>query len=341
MIEIISYHTALELSARGKRHLMLGNGFSRACRNDLFAYDALFLQAETRLSPRVKKAFEILNTHDFETIMRILNSAADVLPVYTDDEKLISILRDDVDALRDALATAIAGSHPERPHNISSSEFFACRNFLSNFEKIYTLNYDLLLYWTLMQSEINAPFVKHDDGFRHPDSGETDYVAWDAADSTQQNIFYVHGALHIFDAGAELQKYTWANTGIALVDQIRSSLAENKYPLYVSEGTSEEKMRRIMHSAYLSRALRSMVQINGSLFIYGHSLADNDQHILKLIERGKVSKLFVSLFGDSDSKDNKRIIKRAGIMAQERELIHPRKKLDIYFYDATSAAVWG
>lgn len=341
MTEIIDFHKALELSVGGKRHLMLGNGFSRACRNDLFAYDALFKQAEGRLSDRVREAFEILNTHDFETIMRILNSAADVLPVYTEDDSLISILREDVDALRDALARAIAGSHPERPHDVFPGEFAACRRFLTNFDKVYTLNYDLLLYWALMQTEVDTTKVKCDDGFRHPDDGEHDYVIWDAADSTQQNIFYVHGALHIFDAGPELQKYTWSNTGIALVDQIRASLAQNKYPIYVSEGTSEEKMNRIMHSAYLSRALRSMVQIQGSLFVYGHSLADSDNHILRLIERGKISKLFVSLYGSIDSADNKRIIKRANIMSNERIRTNARKKLTVFFYDAQTAEVWG
>ena len=341
MAEIIDFQKALALSEEGKRHLMLGNGFSRACRNNLFAYEALFKQAENQLSPRIRQAFEILNTHDFETIMRILNSSADVLPVYTDDSSLIAILKEDVDALRDALAKAIAGSHPARPGDISAVEFAACRSFLSNFSNIYTLNYDLLLYWALMQDEVATLAIDCDDGFRQPEDGPEDYVVWDAADSTQQNIFYVHGALHIFDAGSELQKYTWSNTGMPLVDQIRDSLAHNRYPIYVSEGTSEEKMQRIMHSAYLSRALRSMIQVTGSLFIYGHSLANNDKHILRLIERGKVTRLFVSLYGDPNSRENKWIIKRANSMSNERSLTGSKKQLAVYFYDAQSAKVWG
>ncbi|MGE4489049.1 MAG: DUF4917 family protein, partial [Kiritimatiellales bacterium] len=205
----------------------------------------------------------------------------------------------------------------------------------------YTLNYDLLLYLALMQDEVDSLKIECDDGFRHPEDGEHDYVVWDAADSTTQNIFYIHGALHVFDAGAELQKYTWSNTGIALVDQIRESLANNCYPIYVSEGTSDEKMQRIMHSAYLSRAIRSMIQVTGSLFVYGHSLADNDQHILRLIERGKVTRLFISLYGAPDSRENKRIIKRANIMSNERSLTGSKKQLAVYFYDAQSAKVWG
>jgi len=183
MTEIIDFKKALELSEGGKRHLMLGNGFSRACRNDLFAYDALFQQAEGELSDRVKQAFKILNTHDFETIMRILNSSADVLPVYTDDAALIALLKEDVDALRDALAKAIAGSHPGRPGDIEPIEFAACRSFLSHFEKIYTLNYDLLLYWALMQDEVDLLAINCDDGFRQPVDGPEEYVVWDVADN--------------------------------------------------------------------------------------------------------------------------------------------------------------
>lgn len=49
-------------SGSSKIRVGLGNGFSRACRNDLFAYDALFDRARDRLSPSAKQAFEALGT---------------------------------------------------------------------------------------------------------------------------------------------------------------------------------------------------------------------------------------------------------------------------------------
>ena len=49
-----------------KRHLLTGNGFSIACRKDIFRYDTLFEQADfSKLSLNIQKVFEVLNTKDF------------------------------------------------------------------------------------------------------------------------------------------------------------------------------------------------------------------------------------------------------------------------------------
>ena len=147
----------------------------------------------------------------------------------------------------------------------------------------------------------------------------------------------MHGALHLFDAGAELQKYTWVNTGIKLIDQIRAALDNDFFPLFVSEGESSGKKKKIVHSNYLSRGLRSFASITGSLFIYGHSLADNDEHILRLISKGKVEKLFVGLYGNVKSRDNKAMLRRAAELVNKR---NNNKPLEIYFYSSESANVW-
>ena len=98
----------------------------------------------------------------------------------------------DMLAIREALAATIAESHPDRPHDVTVDEYRACKTFLSNFECIYTLNYDLLLYWTVMQDEIE-PEVKHDDGFRTPYTGVAEYVTWEVQNTKKQNTYYLHG----------------------------------------------------------------------------------------------------------------------------------------------------
>lgn len=342
MVTLLTFGEALKQADGGKRHLLLGNGFSRACRNDLFAYDALFAQAQDQLSPRAKKAFHALKTTDFEVVMRALRQAVDLVQVYAPtNPKLAKQLEEDVDKLRDALAQAIASSHPDRPNKIKDAEFAACRAFLSHFDNIYTLNYDLLLYWALMHSDGDDLNIVCNDGFHQPEDGPEDYVVWEVGDAGSQNVFYLHGALHVFDAGAEVQKYTWCNTGIALVEQIREALSENRYPIYVTEGISESKMRRIQHSAFLSRAFRSFAHIGGSLFVYGHSLANSDEHVLRLIERGTIKTVYVSIYGDPNSKDNQRIITRAQGFKSGRDHSGRRNKLDVAFFDAASAEAWG
>ncbi|MGH7428122.1 MAG: DUF4917 family protein [Gemmatimonadales bacterium] len=200
----------------------------------------------------------------------------------------------------------------------------------------YTVNYDLLLYWTLMQQEVE-PEVPFDDGFRQPEDGPTDYVTWEVGRTDRQNIFYLHGALHIFDAGHEIQKYTWVNTGIPLIDQVREALTRNLYPLFVSEGDSRQKLSKIKHSDLLARGYRGFSKIGGSLFVFGHSLAPNDDHVLHLIEKNRCSHLFVSLYGDPESPGNRRIRDRTQAIAAAR---HPNRPLKVSFNDAASARVW-
>ncbi len=342
MVKLLTFDQALKQADGGKRHLLLGNGFSRACRNNLFAYEALFKQAKGKLSDGAKKAFHALNTTDFESVMRALKQAADLVKVYAPTRpKLAQRLATDADKLRDVLAQAIASSHPERPNKIEDSEFVSCRAFLSHFENIYTLNYDLLLYWALMHEDVDDLSIACNDGFHQPEDGPEEYVVWEVSDVGSQNVFYMHGALHIFDAGAEVQKYTWCNTGVALVEQIRDALGKNRYPIYVAEGSSDSKMQRVQHSAFLSRGYRSLPSVSGSLFIYGHSLASNDEHVLRLIEKGRVTAVYVSIYGDAKSKDNKRIIARAELFREGRDNSGRRNKLDVRFFDAASAKVWG
>jgi hypothetical protein len=243
----------------------------------------------------------------------------------------------DANALREVLVRTIADSHPGRPSDILANEYNCAKVFLSNYHRIFTLNYDLLLYWAVMQSEIE-PNVRCDDGFRMPeDEPDADYVTWEPGNTYDQNIYYLHGALHLFDAGSELQKFTWANTGIALIDQIREALSQNKFPIFVSEGSSEEKYTHIRHNDYLAKSYRSFLQISGDLFVYGHGMAENDEHILHAIERNKVTRLFVSLHGDLSSTANKHIVRRASAMPGNRSGKH---KLEIKYFQAETAPVW-
>ncbi len=335
---VVSFGQALR-SATGKRHLLLGNGFSRALRNDIFAYEALFDRADFgALSSSARKAFDALGTHDFEVVMKALRDAQRIVSLYAPAASdAAEQMTRDADGLRDLLAETIAQNHPDRPHDVSAEAYRACRAFLAQFGgSIYTLNYDLLLYWALMQTEL-PPSIISDDGFRQPEDGPAEFVTWDPTEA-QQRVFYLHGALHLFDAGQSLNKMTWVNTGTPLVDQIRSALRDGLFPVIVTEGTSGEKKTKIMHSAYLSRGWRSFANITGTLFTFGFGMWLNDEHWLRLIERGKVSLVAVGLYGDPDSDANRVTRSRAVKMRSARS---PKRPLELLFYDAGSAAVWG
>lgn len=338
---LLTFQEAIAQSQRFRhRHLLLGNGFSIACRSDIFAYGKLYETADfSKLSRTAKLAFEALSTQDFERVIKALRDTRRILEAYGGvPATLLDTLQSDADGLRELLVQTIANCHPSWPGEIREEEYEACRAFLEHFEKVYTFNYDLLLYWVQMHtSEDTAP--SSDDGFRKSeDDYDANYVVWEPSQSHEQNMYFLHGALHVFDTGTEIQKYTWVNTGVRLIDQIRDALSKDYFPLFVSEGTSDEKFERIRHNDYLAKAYRSFSEIQGALFIYGHSLAANDDHYLKRIEKGKVSQLYIGLYGDPESASNKQIIRRAEQMSTARGR---RRPLAVSYFDAPTANVWG
>lgn len=267
--------------------------------------------------------------------MRVLKQAAKLAREYR-RPTLSGILESHAKEIREVLVKTIAANHPSRPRDITREQYKSCKRFLSNFANVYTLNYDLLLYWALMQDEIE-PKVACDDGFREPDAGPEEYVTWDVQNTNEQNIYYLHGALHLFDAGPELQKFTWSNTQVALIDQIRAALEEDKYPLFVSEGTDRSKLERIQHSGYLNRAFRSFANTRGTVFIFGFAMAGNDEHLLGLIDRGRHDTIAIGVYGDPTTSGNQQIIGRSARFGTRRKGRAPR----ILFFDAESACVWG
>ena len=324
---------------------MLGNGFSVAIRPDIFRYGSLFEKADFSDFPEVKQTFDAIGSEDFEEAVQALERAALVLAAFTEDAPPISKRMCECAAkIKDVLVQTIAGQHPERPGDITDQQYDACINFLRNFRngtsdgRIFTLNYDILLYWTLMYG-MDKKMISFDDGFRTDrDNADAGYVVWD--DSAHgQNVYYLHGALHLFDGGHELQKYTWGRTDIALIDQTRSAIANNLFPLFVAEGSSQKKLDKIYHHGYLSKGLRSLNSIKEPLFLYGVSLSQNDKHLINLVVKNtKIRKLFVSLFGSPESPGNKQTIKAALAASTRRGAKHP---LEVHFYDSESAKVWG
>ncbi|HWW12332.1 MAG TPA: DUF4917 family protein [Brevundimonas sp.] len=352
MVDVITFSQALEASdGCSNRHLLVGNGFSIACRPDIFSYGSLFETAKPSLPPELLAVFEVLGTTDFETAIRGLQSSAAVVPIYAaDGAGAAAKMLEHADLLKDELVKAVASRHPNRPGDIEVAKYAACRRFLSWFlagEKgsVYTTNYDLLLYWSAMQSEVDDIRLNHNDGFGKDDQDyDASYVMWHGETKAHgQRVHYLHGALHLFDAGHQLQKYTWVNTGVPLVEQAREALSKDEFPLFVAEADSNQKMARIQHSAYLHHSYKSYIATigngkNTALFVFGHSFDANDDHILERIGRSQLGQMYVSLYGPADSPTNVEIIRRAERLKGMRGEAYP---LFIGYYDAQSAKVWG
>jgi hypothetical protein len=363
---MIPFDQALGATEDCKRYLLLGNGFSISLFPKCFSYASLFREAKDQglfvATPELQEAFDLLTTTDFEFVMKSLKAAGLLGALYEYDGGKMAA---HADLLKEVLVQAIAGRHPARPSEVTEGQFSASRAFLRHFigldrekkyrGRVFSLNYDLLLYWTVLHDEIDwdgqnvmerhNPDLHHDDGFRAPeDNWDAEYVAWEQfSASHEQSITFLHGALHLYERGPELAKLCWERAGNKpLMDQIRAALDEDKYPLFVSEGTTDFKLARINRSAYLSKALRSFATCcttkSAALFVIGHSLDDNDDHVLKRIRNGKIGQVFISIFGDPDNDANKRLFAKAETWVGARPEFAP---LQIDFIDAESLKIWG
>ncbi|MCS5707941.1 DUF4917 family protein [Candidatus Berkiella cookevillensis] len=359
MVEVITFQQVLDKAKLEKGHLrlLLGNGFSISLFPNIFSYSSLFEQALSKqLFEKVSKAipdlFKVLDTFDFEHIMQLLAHATVVLPHYKDDPSVIKSINDDIEKLKQILVEAITSNHPNSPNEITESQYVACKKFLSHFESVYTVNYDLLLYWVVLKYLDELGFT---DGFHDPMTGvdpsdyyEKDYVSRSPGESSSFKLHHLHGALHLYDAKYENRKYCWARTGVKLKDQILSALNNGLFPLFISEGDSKSKLTKINHNTYLASSFKSIGNIGGALVVYGMGFKENDEHIMNAIVNSDITHIYLSVYGDIASTGNKHLIANVEKMKLKRDELNKNKKknsskklLNAYYYDAVSANVWG
>ena len=315
-----------------KPHLLLGNGFSMAYDSSRFSFTTLLQSAVDsgviQKESEIYRVFEKLATSDFENVMRALKDAEQIVEVYQGDNQIRERMRLDTENLKRYLVQILTNNHPEKSTDLTEEEKNACLGFITHFDKIYTLNYDLLLYWATMQDQSSTS-----DGFADTeDSRGEGYVVYKNSDGFR--VHYLHGALHYFDAGDEIRKKTYTNTDIPLVTQVRKSLDEGKYPVFVSEGSSKQKITKILHSAYLNHCYKSLMRIGGDLVIFGTTLKSNDEHILEAILQSKIKNIYLGV--SSPNKGEEFITK----IEEYNKKVSEKKKKKVYLYDYRTVDVW-
>jgi hypothetical protein len=324
---MISFDEAMARVEDGdKPSILLGNGFSRAWRNEIFNYANLLDAADFKdREVEIRKLFELSETYDFEAVMRSFVAAKSVLDAYGGNEALIESIEKDQQLLKDALISAISNTHPDRPTEVSTDQFTTARRFLSRFDQIFTVNYDLLFYWARNKNDLPPENYSTDDGFRKGGKWQ--------GHGTNQDVHFLHGGVHIFDDGTAIEKHASTKLGTGIVDLVRANLDIGKFPLFVSEPTSAKKKQRIEHNPYLDFCFQALGKVNGTFFIQGHSMDVNDKHIFDKLKQSGVNTFFVSIFGAEDSEENMRV------KANARAYLESSTS-NVQFFDAQSASIW-
>lgn len=354
MSNLMTFNEAISDSEKYRsRHLLLGNGFSMACMPHVFGYDSLLEKSDFGENGSLRGLFDHFKTKDFEEIINVLENNLHLRQYSDPSNETDGNGGTKANILKEILIQTIAKVHPKTPGEISINQYNSCKRFLEHFigykvgdGKVFTLNYDLLLYWSIISdSDYKRSNIKlaSNDGFSRDEKTNTEYVKWigNHAWRHSQQIHYLHGSLHLFYSGNVLQKYTWRYTGKSLIGQIREAMNDGKFPLFVAEGDSEKKMKKISRDPYLYFALQNfrhqMAIPESSLFVFGFKFSDNDIHIIDEIREGKIRKMYVGLY----TKDKTEEIE--SIETVVNELKHSRSEsypIDIQFFDSESANVW-
>lgn len=323
MSNIMKFQEAIERTKGKDRSLLIGNGFSA----QYFSYRNLLEKSNIVENLPVKRIFEQLNTVDFEAVVRALEDAVIVEQAYGHDEHA-GRLKQDAQAVREALVEAVRETHPKYRDELAF-QYEPAAKFLENFSKVFTLNYDLLLYWVGLQNgHLRDGFGKgrsKNGGRFHGPFREIAYC----------NTFNVHGGLHLFldEAGDTIKAL---NKGEGVLETIAHEIICNKkFPLYVAEGTSNSKMRKIKSVDYLRYCYQELKKNNHEIiFIYGHSAAENDEHIYKAIFNSEIMELY---FGIYDREEDS-VAAIRGNLSRYREKYG--KEVIIEFFDSRTVCIW-
>ena len=334
-----TYADVLNEIGKKRAHIILGNGFSIAC-SRVFSYGSLFDKAETKgLSENAKKVFWNIGTNNFEGVMHLLEKSDWVGKLYGLISSDSTVINSDIDLIRNVLVESIVESHLSMPSEIDIARYKKAIAFLSPYHNIFTTNYDLLPYWIDMNDDV---VEKYQDGFRSDiDDPEAEYVIFSEHTKDAKGLFFLHGALHLYQVSGEVRKHCWERSGTRLVEKIKVGLAKREYPLFIAEGKSEQKMEQINQSSYLSYCFSKLRRVQNFIVVYGSSLGDNDLHIVNAISENRdIGKVFIGVYDEKNVQQTVQIDKMKDYAIARRLLVDSKRPLQVEYYDSKTIEVW-
>lgn len=323
-------------------HLLLGNGFSVAYDPNIFSYNALHDFVKKLDDKDLSTILSVIETRNFEVIMQYLDHFSALLDAFGADPALKKRVDAASAKLKKSLLDAVKALHPEHVFKVPEDQSKACAAFLKTFVatggNIFSTNYDLLLYWVLMRNNL----FEHIDGcgrellndtgeYMKPEDQIWSGLIW-GKHRSKQNVFYLHGALPFFDNGVEVVKeeYTIYNY---LLENISTRMEKGEYPIFVTAGDGQQKLKHITHNQYLTYCYDTFSQAEGSLVTFGFGFGPYDEHIIDAINKAakrkppqKLWSLYIGVYSDDDKK--------------YIEQIEGKFRCKVHIFDAKTVKVW-
>lgn len=279
-------HTVEQLNAEGIRQwewisknfinspLLLGNGFSLNFSTRLL-YRNLYDKYIETCPKDVKNLFKEFKSTNFEIILEHLESTERVCSALEIEQQRITKNKN---TIKQGLIESINRIHPT-PDEIKIEQLKLVAEQLREFDQIFTTNYDLFLYYLILESK------KFGDYFYFHFYDDERFQLFNAGDQeNKHHIYYLHGALFLFDRSINTIKIKRDDNW--LIEVITKEISSDNYPLFISEGTSEMKLKAIQSNNYLSYCFRELNENKSEkIVVFGQSLSSQDLHIVKTLDK--------------------------------------------------------
>lgn len=323
-------HEWNEISDQYDGAIILGNGASISV-DSKFSYDSLKQHAVENglFTDDVQNIFNFFHTDDFELILRIVWQATNVnRSLGIEDEKTEQAYVH----VRDCLIAAVRDIHSE--HDDVVDQIPTIYEFLKGFSTVISLNYDLIVYWAMMYGVSVNDKHAFKDCFLHS-SFDDDWQRFREPISWQKTcslVFYPHGSLIFARDKIENERKISSST-VSLLEGILSKWKQGSYvPLFVSEGTSEQKIKSIQGSYYLNTVYREVLSsLPSDLVIYGWGIGEHDMHIVKRLAKSGIKRVAVSVLDGDQAYCNR-------VFHTLREEFGG--KCEIQFFNSQSEGCW-
>jgi len=317
--------------------LLLGNGSSIGLHGG-FSYPSLYDLARSKGSLGASQGvFAALQTTDFEQVLRAIWHAELVNHSLGNPSPIISQAYTDI---QNALVQTVYAVHCT-PSTITLYRD-AIASFLKNFPIIVTFNYDVTLYWIMMHANSTLGTWFKDCFIGPPyifDANWPRLMAPYGGASGATLVFYAHGSLILGrDAAGIEQKIVRSATGMML-DEIFTEWSSGALtPLFVSEGSANQKLATIRRSPYLSTVYNQLLCNFGSknIAVYGMSFSDTDEHILQALQSAPPSTIAVSVYTGAPAPIQQAFCHR--VLSRVQSFLG--SNTDVKFYAHDSPGCW-